>query len=255
MERIDRAALARVRAGVCAARRDVDRLSLDHARGNGGADPARRSRGVWRSAPFRRLFAARTASQWGDTFNTVAIVILVYRISGSGVSVAATVVFEIVPVVALGFVAVLGETQAIAMCAIGILFIPQFFRITRAGATAALVSPQLEGPNGITWDSKGSRFVIVSFLGKGIYGWRPGEKDVKGLGAGPGQFDGVLVLPDGRLLVTSWADSSLFVLEKGLPRKVATGIASPADIGFDEKDSRVAVPQLLENKVQFWELP
>jgi peptide/nickel transport system permease protein len=35
-------------------------------------------------------------------------------------------------VFALGFVAVLGETQAIAMCAIGILFIPQFFRITRA---------------------------------------------------------------------------------------------------------------------------
>lgn len=58
-----------------------------------------------RSGPFRRLYAARTASQWGDTFNVVAIVILVYRISGSGLSVAATVVFEIVPVLALGLVA------------------------------------------------------------------------------------------------------------------------------------------------------
>ena len=58
-----------------------------------------------RSGPFRRLFAARTASQWGDTFNTVAIVILVYRLSGSGLSVAATVVFEIAPVLMLGFVA------------------------------------------------------------------------------------------------------------------------------------------------------
>jgi sugar lactone lactonase YvrE len=131
----------------------------------------------------------------------------------------------------------------------------QVLRITRAGATTALTSPKLEGPNGITWDMKKSRFIIVSFLGKGIYGWKPGDKDLKSLGSGPGQQDGVVVLPDGRLLVTSWADSSLFVLEDGQTRKVASGIASPADIDLDEKDSRVAVPQLMENKVQFWELP
>jgi predicted MFS family arabinose efflux permease len=54
---------------------------------------------------FRRFFAARTISQWGDTFNSVALVILVYRLTGSGFKVGATVVFEIVPVVILGFVA------------------------------------------------------------------------------------------------------------------------------------------------------
>jgi hypothetical protein len=75
------------------------------------------------------------------------------------------------------------------------------------------------------------------------------------LGTGPGQQDGVVVLPDGRILATSWADSSLFVLDNGKTRKVATGIASPADIDFDEKDSRVAVPQLMADKVQFWEAP
>lgn len=58
-----------------------------------------------RSRPFRRLFAARAASQWGDTFNTVAIVILVYRLGGSGLSVATAVVFETVPVLLLGFLA------------------------------------------------------------------------------------------------------------------------------------------------------
>jgi hypothetical protein len=63
------------------------------------------------------------------------------------------------------------------------------------------------------------------------------------------------VLPDGRILVTSWADSSLFVLAKGESKRVASGIASPADIDFSEKDSRVAVPQLMANKVQYWEAP
>jgi hypothetical protein len=131
----------------------------------------------------------------------------------------------------------------------------QVLRITRAGATTALTSPKLEAPNGIAWDNREKRFVIVSFGGKGIYGWKPGDKDVTSIGAGPGQQDGVVALPDGRLLVSSWADSSLFVLDQGKPKKVATGIVSPADIDFSEKDSRVAVPQLMVNRVQFWEVP
>jgi hypothetical protein len=130
----------------------------------------------------------------------------------------------------------------------------QVFRITKGGATVALTSPKLEGPNGITWDSQKKRFVIVAFLGKGIYGWKPGDKDVESIGSGPGQQDGVVFLPDGRLLVTSWADSSLFVLENGQPKKVASPVPSPADIDVDSKDSRVAVPLLMENKVQFWEV-
>lgn len=58
-----------------------------------------------RCGPFRRLFAARTVSQWGDTFNSVAVVILVYRLSGSGLSVAVTVIVEIIPFLGLGLFA------------------------------------------------------------------------------------------------------------------------------------------------------
>lgn len=54
---------------------------------------------------FRRLFLAQTISRWGDTFNYVALVVLVFRLTGSGVAVAATVAFEIVPVLLLGFAA------------------------------------------------------------------------------------------------------------------------------------------------------
>jgi hypothetical protein len=131
----------------------------------------------------------------------------------------------------------------------------QVFRITRGGAKAVLTSPMLAGPNGIVWDQKEKRFVIVSFLGSGIYGWKPGDNEVDSLASGPGQQDGVAVLPDGRLLVTSWTDSSLFVVENGQAKKVAGGIASPADIDINTKDSRVAVPQLMVNKVQYLEVP
>lgn len=64
--------------------------------------PLRRALG---HRPFRSFFAARTISQWGDTFSTVALVILVYRLTGSGIKVAGTVGFEIAPVLMFGFVA------------------------------------------------------------------------------------------------------------------------------------------------------
>ena len=54
---------------------------------------------------FRRLFAAHATSRAGDAFNTVALVVLVFRLTGSGLGVAATVVFEVVPIFVLGPVA------------------------------------------------------------------------------------------------------------------------------------------------------
>lgn len=71
--------------------------------------PAPRSpsalRRAFRRAGFRRLFAAQTVSRWGDTFNSVAFVIVVFQLTGSGVKVSGAVVMEIVPVLLFGFFA------------------------------------------------------------------------------------------------------------------------------------------------------
>lgn len=54
-------------------------------------------RALLRRPPYRRLWIARTVSQWGDAFNTVALALLVYGLTGSGLGVSAVVVAEILP--------------------------------------------------------------------------------------------------------------------------------------------------------------
>lgn len=54
---------------------------------------------------YRRLWVARTISQWGDTFNFVALALLIYDLTGSGVGVSGVVVAEILPVLLLAPVA------------------------------------------------------------------------------------------------------------------------------------------------------
>jgi predicted MFS family arabinose efflux permease len=50
---------------------------------------------------YRCLFAAQTVSRWGDIFNTVALVVLVFRLTGSGLGVSGVVIAEIAPVLLL----------------------------------------------------------------------------------------------------------------------------------------------------------
>lgn len=54
---------------------------------------------------FRRVFLAHATSRAGDAFNAVALVVLVFRLTGSGLGVATTVVFEVLPIIFLGPIA------------------------------------------------------------------------------------------------------------------------------------------------------
>jgi sugar lactone lactonase YvrE len=128
----------------------------------------------------------------------------------------------------------------------------RIYQIKGGKPSIAFESKDLAAPNGIAYMDEG--LLIAPFMGTSVVAWGPGEKTARPIGTGPGQQDGIEILPDNRLLVTSWADSSLFILEDGRATRVAYPVPSPADIGFDGK-SRVAVPLLMENRVEFWELP
>ena len=129
------------------------------------------------------------------------------------------------------------------------------FKVANRKATLALTLKNLAAPNGITWDSAGSRFVIAPFGAPTVVTWAPGDSAPTPLVEGKGQYDGIEPLGNEHYLLTSWTDSSLNLVSNGQVTRLAGGLASPADIGIDRKHGRVAVPQLMEDRVVFLDLP
>jgi hypothetical protein len=118
----------------------------------------------------------------------------------------------------------------------------------------AIQRDSMEWPNGITWDASNRRFVMVGFGGKTVFGWAPGDSALTAITSGPGSYDGVEFLADGRMLVTSWADSSVWVYQGTTGDRLITGVPSPADIGLDTRRNQLAIPLLSLNRVELWSL-
>lgn len=125
----------------------------------------------------------------------------------------------------------------------------------RAVSTLAL-SDSLGHPNGLAWDAAGKRWVVASFdpfeSELEQYDPRTGTRGV--LMRGSGRFDGVVALPDGRILSTSWNDSSVHLTTGTGSEVLIPGLLQPADLGYDSRRSRLMIPLVLVNRVEFWEL-
>jgi sugar lactone lactonase YvrE len=107
------------------------------------------------------------------------------------------------------------------------------------------------GPNGIAYDAATQRFLINAFASKNFYGWKVGQAVPDSIGVGAGAGDGLEVLTDGRVVYTSWADSSLSLFANGTSTTLLKGFPSPADIGYDTKRQRIAIPLFNDGKVVF----
>src|SRR5438445_6480020 len=128
---------------------------------------------------------------------------------------------------------------------VGAVLHPGPDRVFRVGpdrqVTVAVRGDTLGRPNGIALDPVGKRFIVVEFGGKSILSWKPGDRAPTVIAKGPGGFDGV-VLAGGKILVSSWTDSTVSSYETGQEVKVVTGVPSPADIGYDDKRNRLLLP-------------
>lgn len=129
------------------------------------------------------------------------------------------------------------------------------FRIAPDRAiTVAVKGDSLGWPNGIALDPIGKRFIIVSYGGKAVLAWKPGDKTASTIARGAGGYDGVEIVR-GKILVSSWTDSSVSVVEGTQLVKLVGGVPGPAGIGYDSRRNRVLIPVFTGNRVEVWQLP
>lgn len=132
----------------------------------------------------------------------------------------------------------------------------KIFRVAGGKVSIVASGAGLMRPNGVTWDKEADRLIVVTFdpFHSQMYSLAPnGGRRL--LAKGNGKFDGIEPLGGGRFMVSSWNDSSVRLLGNGENRRIASGVLSPADIGYDTRRSRLAIPVGPLNQVQLWQLP
>jgi len=120
----------------------------------------------------------------------------------------------------------------------------------RGRATKVAGGRSLGGPNGVTADSAG--LVVVTFVSGEVYRLNAAGRRTNLPKPAKGQLDGVVLLPGGALLVSSWADSSVSRLNPADTAwtKVVTGVQSPADIGYDTRRGRLLIPVFQADRIE-----
>src|SRR5690242_6873899 len=130
-------------------------------------------------------------------------------------------------------------------------------RIFRVGpdrqVTVAARGDSLARPNGIALDAAGKRFIVAPLGGKAVLAWKPGDKAPTAIATGAGSYDGV-VIARGRILVSSWKDSTVSAYETGQEVRLISGVGA-ADIGYDAKRNRLLLPFVDGTRVEIWQLP
>jgi sugar lactone lactonase YvrE len=127
------------------------------------------------------------------------------------------------------------------------------FRIRGGQPSVALEGDWLGQPNGITWDPIGKRLLLAPVAGDStLQQWNEGDARPEPVARGAGRYDGVEVLPDGRILVAAWNDSTVSEVDGTELRPLVRGVPSPADIGVDPERGVVAIPILAEDRVELW---
>lgn len=126
------------------------------------------------------------------------------------------------------------------------------FKITNGALRKLTTEKDLGHPNGVLPDAGGTW--VVTF-GSGELYWVSDKGKRESAQKVAGQNDGVVRLKDGRLCVSSWETSSVHCgSPSGTFIEVVTGVATPADIGYDEGRNRLLIPLFSKDEVILYDL-
>jgi sugar lactone lactonase YvrE len=124
------------------------------------------------------------------------------------------------------------------------------YRFDGNRAVAVVRDTALGGPNGLA--VSGDSVIIVPFSRKAVRRVpAAGGTLTTALEMPVGGLDGLVRLPDGSLLVSSWENNTVYHVDpQNQVHAILPNMTSPADIGFDARRSRVLIPLFQENRLE-----
>lgn len=125
------------------------------------------------------------------------------------------------------------------------------YKVTANGNYRTIVKEKTMGrPNGII--ANGKELTYVTFGSGEIIHIDQNGKRLTMPKPPKGALDGLLKLKDGRLILSSWDGSALYILNNDNTYSIlADSLDAPADLGFDTKRQRILVPLFKQNKLVF----
>jgi sugar lactone lactonase YvrE len=124
------------------------------------------------------------------------------------------------------------------------------YQIKDGKATALIKGDELAGPNGLAL--AGDVLWVAPFGSNELYSVKDGKRaDITKLPSGG--LDGLAVLEDGTVLVSSWEGKAIFAGKPGPDAKFEakfSGLESPADFLWDARRRRVVVPIFMGNALE-----
>jgi hypothetical protein len=126
------------------------------------------------------------------------------------------------------------------------------YSITPEGTVGDLMpAGSVQGPNGLAvWDG-----VVYVTSGNGIFAIEDGTL-VEAFSVPQGSLDGLVFLDGDNILVSSWSASAVYHASVGGDAaEVASGVPSPADIGFDPVRGYILIPLFDGNAIDVRRLP
>jgi sugar lactone lactonase YvrE len=128
------------------------------------------------------------------------------------------------------------------------------WRIAGGKAEAIVRDPNLARPNGLTF--RGDSLWMAPFGGSQLHELTPAGKPVRTVPVEAGQLDGLIALADGRLAVSSWEASAIFIgdPDQGMVKAIGD-VAAPADLGYDARRERLLVPLFQADAIEIHPVP
>ena len=127
------------------------------------------------------------------------------------------------------------------------------YALAQGAPIRRIASGQFGFPNGILWnDGKlemvtlgGGEWITFSLTGDILQRTKLPK----------GKLDGIVKRETGELLVSSWDGTAIYGVRPGAAAKTILAGVPAADIGYDTKRARLLIPNMMDNRISFVQLP